>query len=163
VLIGFKSRFAEYVQTGSKTHTVRALRSPHKLGYRKSSPRVGEIAHCYCNPRQKSMRLLGRFQIVKVESIVIRSRPGQRSLAAGIGSIEIDGVILNGDEMERFAWMDGFRGNGLRSLQQMSLFWAEQHGCLETFHGQVIHWRFKSAHVEPTAPADGTLSGEAKT
>lgn len=51
MLLGFKRQFAKYVEEGSKTHTVR--------GFRKISPKVGDICHCYVDPRQKTMRLLG--------------------------------------------------------------------------------------------------------
>jgi hypothetical protein len=63
VLLGFKERFAPFVEEGSKTHTIRAKR--------KIRPRVGEICHCYANPRQKSMRLLGRFECIRVEDLRI--------------------------------------------------------------------------------------------
>jgi hypothetical protein len=63
MLLGFKRRFAPFVEEGSKTHTIRAKR--------KIRPKVGEVCHCYVDPRQKSMRLLGRFPCVKVETIDI--------------------------------------------------------------------------------------------
>ena len=39
MLLGFKSRFEQYVINGSKTHTIRRVK--------KVSPKVGEICHCY--------------------------------------------------------------------------------------------------------------------
>ena len=58
MLLGFKRRFAPFVEEGSKTHTIRAKR--------KIAPKVGETCHCYVDPRQKTMRLLGRWTCVKV-------------------------------------------------------------------------------------------------
>ncbi len=39
MLLGFQSRFEQFVAEGSKTHTIRA--------YRKRRPKVGEACHCY--------------------------------------------------------------------------------------------------------------------
>jgi hypothetical protein len=124
MLLGFQRRFAAYVEEGSKTHTIRALRL--------RPPRVGEICHCYEDPRQKSMRLLGRFPCVKVETIVIwESTSGP--------AVKVDGVQLAGDECNALAWRDGFRDQGhANAFRSMMQFWA---GRLP-FHGQIIHWRY---------------------
>lgn len=95
MLLGFKRRFAPFVEEGSKTHTIRALRALR--------PRVGETCHCYVDPRQKTMRLLGRFECVKVEPIEIYER------GSGTFGVVIAGEELTPDEKDALAWRDGFR------------------------------------------------------
>jgi hypothetical protein len=53
MLLGVKRRFAEFVEDGSTRRTIR--------GYRKMPPKIGEVCHCYVDPRPKTMRLLGRW------------------------------------------------------------------------------------------------------
>jgi hypothetical protein len=120
MLLGFKRRFEAQIVAGSKRHTIR--------GKRKIPPKVGETCHCYVDPRQKTMRLLGRWICVRVEDIEIR--------AAGFHSrvqIFIDGVRLDPHERELLARADGFA-----SWREMQGFWD---GRLP-FHGDVIHWHF---------------------
>jgi hypothetical protein len=128
MLLGFKRRFAPMVEDGSKTHTIR--------GERKITPRVGETCHCYVDPRQKTMRLLGRWQCVKVEEIAIEERHGRDT------AVWIDGIALSHDERNALAWRDGFRGRGKTgAFEEMMEFWK---GRLP-FAGHVIHWQYKSA------------------
>lgn len=156
MLLGFKRRFAPFVQDGSKTHTIRAER--------KRPPRVGEMCHCYVDPRQKTMRLLGRFQCVKVEPIEIYER------GDGAFGVVISGQELSRDEKSALAWRDGFRDAGRHgAFREMMSFWMRTHsdgrpvtyarngdpqvadlprrpGCVLAFRGQIIHWRFDEAH-----------------
>jgi hypothetical protein len=138
MLIGFKRQFAPHVEDGSKTHTVRAARV--------NAPRVGEIAHCYVDPRQKTMRLLGRFPVVRVQEIAILriDRPGVPLC------VEIDGVQLSPDEAEGFFWRDGFRPESyvgkLRlaafrypAIEMAAEFWKDRE---DTFRGLLIHWDY---------------------
>lgn len=118
------------VEDGSKTHTIR--------GKRKITPRVGEICHCYVDPRQKTMRLLGRWECVKVEEIRIEGGREKRS-GDFFGSVHIDGNRLDGDELDGLAWRDGFRSNGRDgAFTEMLEFWK---GRLP-FKGYVIHWDY---------------------
>jgi hypothetical protein len=149
MLLGFKRRFAPFVEEGSKTHTIR--------GVRKITPRVGEVCHCYVNPRQKTMRLLGRWACVKVEPIVIYE------CADGRFSVIVDGNELTPDEKDVLAWMDGFRDSGkvYGAFTFMMRYWVETHGDGRiidvnyrgepfapnhrkalAFEGHLIHWRF---------------------
>jgi hypothetical protein len=124
MLLGFKRRFAPYVEEGSKTHTIR--------GYRLNPVRVGEICHCYVDPRQKSMRLLGRSPCVRVQGIRIYE-------ARSTHSVVIDGCELTDDEMNALAWRDGFRDRGPHyAFQSMAAFWD---GRLP-FNGVIIHWDY---------------------
>jgi hypothetical protein len=129
MLLGFKRQFAPYVEEGSKTHTIRAQRADRKI------PRVGEVLHCYVDPRQKTMRLLGRFKCSRVEPIEIVGGYG------GIAQIIIAGESLDPPEMEALARRDGFRTGGLR---EMEAFWVKTHGIAPSyvFHGNLIHWEF---------------------
>ncbi len=129
MLLGFKRIFAPFVEDGSKTHTIRAER--------KIVPRVGETCHCYVDPRQKTMRLLGRFPCVRVQRVCIVGGLG------GISEIIIDGVSLHSDEMRKLAWADGFRQTS-DPLKEMCGFWQTEHGLDPSyiFEGQMIHWRF---------------------
>lgn len=139
MLLGFKRQFAPYVLDGTKTHTIR--------GIRKNAPKIGETCHCYVDPRQKSMKLLGRWPCVKVQSIRIdRAR------------VWIDDVELDRSEKDLLAWRDGFRFDGTVMelcdpplaketgcfINLMLAFWAKTHGG-EAFEGQMIHWDYRKA------------------
>lgn len=134
MLLGFKRQFAPYVEDGSKTHTVRS--------FRKLAPKVGDICHCYVDPRQKTMRLLGRWPCVRVEPITLDFEKH------GIGyrlRITIADQILSFDEATAFAHRDGFRGSD--SLDKMALFWMATKRLTDSldskpWHGLVIHWKY---------------------
>jgi hypothetical protein len=132
MLLGFKPRFAQYVEEGSKTHTIRAKR--------KIPPKVGETCHCYTGLRQKGARLLGRFRCVRVESIVIRhiERPGVPLC------VEIEGIQLSPDETDAFFWRDGFRPMleafaVHHSIEMAADFWKLGE---TSFEGYLIHWEY---------------------
>src|ERR1041384_1652859 len=116
MLLGFKRQFAPFVEDGSKFHSVR--------GFRKVSPRVGETAHCYVDPRQKTMRLLGRWPVVRVDPITLDMTKCGISYTL---RITIADHTLSLDEASAFAWRDGFR-DGDQSLKrtaldEMARFW----------------------------------------
>src|SRR5690348_14703111 len=98
MLLGFKARFAPFVEDGTKTHTIRATR--------KNPPRAGEICHCYTGLRQKGARLLGRWPCVKVEEILLEWLAIERGMTI---IISIDGVELDQAEANALAYRDGFR------------------------------------------------------
>jgi hypothetical protein len=121
MLLGFMRRFEPFVLDGSKTHTIRAKR--------KNTPKVGEICHCYVDPRRKTMRLLGRWPCVNVEEIIITR----------FMLVLIDGQPLSRDECNALAWRDGFRNSGRkRAYAEMMQFWE---GRLP-FKGHLIHWDY---------------------
>jgi hypothetical protein len=121
MLLGVKRRFAPFVEEGSKTHTIRSVR--------KNPPKVGELCHCYVDPRQKTMRLLGRWPCVRVEEILITEEH----------TVVIGGQVLDFDECNALAWRDGFRSRGRdQAFPEMMDFWA---GRLP-FRGHVIHWKW---------------------
>jgi hypothetical protein len=142
MMLGFKRRFAPYVHEGSKTHTIRA-----NCG---RTWKAGMRCDCYVDPRQKSMRLLGRFTCVKVEDIVIsrEPRPGTCETHPWL-FIEIEGICLEFDEANEFAYRDGFRELGRRrALEAMTMYWIAEMRRHPThrsfpFVGHVIHWKFE--------------------
>lgn len=138
MLLGFKRQFAPFVEDHSKTHTIR--------GFGKRRPfRVGDICHCYVDPRQRTMRLLGSWPCVKVEPITLDFDPD------GIGyilRITVGDQTLATDEAVALAWRDGFREfphMSRNALDEMAAFWIGS-GRLEDsldskpWHGQIIHW-----------------------
>lgn len=139
MLLGFKRIFAPFVEDGSKFHTIRATR--------KVPPRVGETCNCYVDPRQKTMRLLGRWPCVRVQDIVLSraTRPGTCEMHPWL-FIEVDGVCLDFDESNEFAWRDGFRERGpARALEFMTEYWVAEmarHPTHRTFpfRGHLIWW-----------------------
>ena len=94
--------------------------------------------HCYVDPLQKSMRLLGRFPCVRVDEIFIDSRVLNPD--ATKFDIRLNGVPLDWDEKNQLAWRDGFRPETGReyALIHMMEFWK---GRLP-FVGHLIHWDF---------------------
>lgn len=133
MLLGFKQRFAPFVEDGTKLHTIRAKR--------KVRPKVGEICHCYVNPRQKTMRLLRRSVCVRVDEITIFGN----GLWPDPLAIEINGHLLSRDEARDLAWLDGFRShpkNTILPLGEMAAFWKVTHGMKpgDVFVGDLIHW-----------------------
>lgn len=132
MLLGFKRRFAPFVEDGTKTHTIRGLR--------KITPRVGEIAHCYVDPRQKTMRLLGRWPIVRVEQIVITEFLNPMIPLA----VSVSGILLTADETQQLFWCDGFRDavddfTRYPAITLAAQFWKEQLKA-GAFRGHLIHW-----------------------
>ena len=129
MLLGFKARFAPFVEEGSKTHTIRAKR--------KIRPRVGETCHCYVNPRQKSMRLLGRFKCIRVEDLRIEVDVYKTTVR-----LFINGEYLSWDETEEFLWRDGFRGTHMSACLQALEFWGDKL-AMGPMHSDIVHWKYE--------------------
>lgn len=145
MLLGFKRRFAPFVEEGSKTHTIRAIgkRRPFK---------PGDICDCYVDPRQKTMRLLGRFECVRVEDITITEYFNPMIPLA----ISINGHLLSTDETESLLWRDGFRDKGgekYEAIHHAAEFWKDRLAGGKAFHGHLIHWRWKpgTANAKPAS------------
>lgn len=139
-LLGFKRRFADIVEDGSKRHTIRAVR--------KIPIKVGDVCHCYVDPRQRTMRLLGRWRCTKVQEIRIVA---QQAYSRGVPPLVIefvtDGksdIVLTSAETERLFWVDGFRDESADAepwphTRQAWEFWK---GKEFPFESQMIHWDF---------------------
>lgn len=148
MILGFKDRFEPMLTDGSKTHTIRS-------GKRW---KVGMRADLYLSPRNKNMRLLFRATVKRVQEIRISCDPNKRG--DGYPSAEttplaiktdiyIDGERLDPEELDLFAWRDGFREVDYKHgyWAQMVRFWEKQHGFGRSsfdFAGQIIHWDFES-------------------
>ena len=129
MLLGFKGMFAPFVQNGSKRHTIRRRR--------KIRPRVGDVAHCYVNPRQKTMRLLGRWPVTRVQEIEIKQSSHPARLL-----VTIDGAELDDLDVELLFHRDGFRDRNREPYQAMAqarMFWADK----LPFVGDLIHWDYE--------------------
>lgn len=121
-LYNFQKRFVPFIESGEKTHTIRAKRA--------RSPKVGETLHLYTGLRQKGARLLMRVLCTKVEEITIDALKG-RSLK-GMYEVTIDAMPLHSSEKKQLAIRDGFE-----NFKEMMEFWE---GRLP-FEGHIIHWR----------------------
>lgn len=127
MLLGFRDRFVPFVENGKKTHTIRKLR--------KRPPQVGQMCDCYARPRQKDMRLLGRWPCVKVDRVFI-------CRARLTVDVYVNDRKLSIDEKNDLAWNDGYRDRGLLDcFGEMVTDWLLMHGtnCFP-FEGHLIHW-----------------------
>jgi hypothetical protein len=132
MLLGFKRQFAPFVENGSKTHTIRGRGKRRRF-------EPGDSCDCYVDPRQRSMRLLGRFPCIAVEDIEIR----QTGIASRPLIVWIDGDVLSPDEADQLFHRDGFReitGESNGHMIQAAEFWG---GAKFPFFGDLIHWEFR--------------------
>jgi hypothetical protein len=139
--LGFKQRFVPMVEDGSKTHTMRG-------GTRW---RAGMRADLYTGPyRPGERRLIFRVIVERVERVEIEVL---RPLAANVhdvAAIRIEGVRLVDDEMDVFAWRDGFRPLGVCAsslcLRDMLEYWRDENGLSwrgkKRWSGQIIYWNY---------------------
>ena len=146
MLLGFKRQFAPFIEDGSKTHTIRAIR--------KIMPKAGECCHCYVDPRQKTMRLLGRWPCIRVQSIRIdfgENHPLR---------VWIDGVELDAPEVEALLRRDGFRSSkesAISATLEARDFWKVRL-IPGPWDGHLIHWDFN----EPLAQGAGPRAAAGK-
>lgn len=121
----FMKRFVPYVESGAKTHTIRARR--------KHPPKPGQTAYLYYGLRTIQCRKLLESPIVRVEEIRI-----QKDVFEDVPYITIDGIVISQDEVAALARNDGFD-----DVPSFWSFWKIFHLAHETpFEGHVIHWRF---------------------
>ena len=162
MLFSFKHRFVPLLLDGSKTHTIRALRKDGKVA------KVGETAHCFMNARQKSMTLLGRWTVARVEEFEVYTR-GDGTLAP-----MVDGEVLSLDEKNALAYRDGFRSED--PFLEMTRYWLSDlrvqgkiigicvtkkckplepkvvEGEGINFVGHITHWKFDPQTRNPNWP-----------
>lgn len=147
MLVGFKRQFAPFVREGSKRHTIRGQRRDGKV------PSIGEVLHCYSDPRQKTMELLGRWPCSGVEEILIIQVGDSLQLT-------VAGRKLDPSEAALFLWRDGFREwmaqsipeGHLIALTAANYFWLKR--LKESggrWAGNLIHW----AYDMPFVPTKG--------
>jgi hypothetical protein len=139
MLLGFKRRFAPFVLDGSKTHTIRGLR---KDGL---APKVGMTCHCYVDPRQRTMALLGRWPFVRAEDIRIYTR------ADGTFGVTVNRDELSLEEKNLLAHRDGFRSDW--PFFEMMRFWIDEHGHGQDLSRVICKWGSRPLFVEPRLAA----------
>lgn len=118
-LYGFKARWSNGVEDGTKPCTIRAKRKDGRV------PKPGQTAHCYTGLRTKHTRLLRRSPIVAVDDLEIYTT--DRIV------VTVAGRRLNSPELEALARMDG-HDSGLHMFK----FFAGTHGL--PFYGDLIKW-----------------------
>ena len=133
VAYSFNRQFMEPIQLGAKLQTVRGFRARHA--------RPGEPIQIYCGMRTRAC-----FKVIPDPvctevcevSIELEARLAAKHWIRGI---EIDGVALDGAEIEAFAFADGFGqpDSPEQARAKMERFWIEQHGP-GTFLGVLIKW-----------------------
>ena len=121
VAYSFKKQFAEPIDLGTKTHTIRAN------GKRRHA-RPGETLQLYMSMRTKQCRKLK-------ETPCTASAQVRLYLAAGRFRIVLDGAVLDVPQSEAFARRDGFP-----SLRDMAAYWQKEHPALDVFQGTVTSW-----------------------
>lgn len=120
-LLNFKKQFVPKIESGEKTHTIRATR--------KTPIRAGETLHLYTGLRQKGTRLLMRVPCTRVQPIRIETVRDGAVMA-------IDGQWYTQSECQQVAIRDGFA-----NWDEMVAFFADR----LPFTGQIIHWDFPGA------------------
>ena len=144
MLLGFRTRFHEFIKNGTKQHTIRRVK--------RCPPKVGETCHCYGDVRQKTMFLLGRWRCIAIDSIRIERNPNDAPIAL---KVHINGELLDADETIILFYRDGFRDPGRCPVLQARDFWDAGRPRRSSkpafpFEGQIIHWDFE--HPVRVAP-----------
>jgi len=120
MVLGFKRRFAPFVEDGSKTHSIREDKNDRW--------RPGVIVDAFVDPRQKTMRRLMPptpcIYTEPLEMIAIN----QSVVAVERIVLVIDGRRLDLDESNLFAWRDGFRHLRTDALDDSQVT-TETRGC----------------------------------
>lgn len=128
VAYNFKSGFVDRIHSGSKRQTVR-----RKGGKRHARP--GEAVQIYRGLRTVHARKIIPHPIcIGVDDIVILVDGEAQN---HIAYVEINGRRLSDDELEAFAWADGFL-----NARHFGRFWWMTHGA-GLFEGVVIRWEPK--------------------
>lgn len=104
-----------------KLQTIRADRKRHA--------RPGEEIQHYCGMRTKHCFLIGRSRCMAVETILMKIG------ANADMQIRIAGKNLSDRQAEECATNDGFG-----SIEDMWLFWREEHKDISRFSGVLIRW-----------------------
>jgi hypothetical protein len=155
MVLGFKRRFAPFVEDGSKTHSIREDKNDRW--------RPGVIVDAFVDPRQKTMRrLMPPTPCIYTEPLEMIA-VSQSLVAAERIVLVIDGRRLDLDESNLFAWRDGFRHEPVAGIDfsiddenpgyspktegcyaMMLQFWADLDRKL-TWRGKIVHWRYPNA------------------
>jgi hypothetical protein len=127
-LYNFKKRFVPFIESGEKTHTIRAKR--------KYPSKAGDMLYLYEGLRTKRARRILLTKCVRVDDIEIFVTGWNKRIPEPKAVIWIGGLKLSEDEIEAFAQRDGFE-----SFADMMKFWQDDRREFP-LRGDVIHWRF---------------------
>lgn len=124
VAYNFRARWADKVERGEKTQTIRR----HRNGGRHVRP--GERIQLYVGQRTKDCRKLGEGICTSVQEIEIDRPEGRRTIV-------LDGQVLCEDDVFAIASDDGFE-----TLDEMFAFFGDMHGL--PFSGVLIRWELEA-------------------
>ena len=133
MLLGFKPRFVDPIQDGTKFFT---MRNPRKV-----TPKIGEVLHMYTGLRTKWCKLITKQHTLKcIQQAVIRVSRGNkpaphiRTLTSIKIEISVDGRVLNSNEISQFVKYDGFE-----NCQDFAAYWLAEKKVV-TVTLDLFHW-----------------------
>ncbi|TBB53419.1 ASCH domain-containing protein [Rhizobium ruizarguesonis] len=141
VAYSFKAYFAPQIEDMTKSQTVRADRARHA--------QLGEMVQLYQGMRTRHCRR------IVADQICTANLPVQIKLSdlldELIASIVVNGIQLHREEVEEFAWKDGFHPDRLQLMHDggrpksarhnMGIFWQRHHPGVADFSGRLIQWK----------------------
>lgn len=148
-LYNFQERFVPFIQDGTKTHTIRAIR--------KYPQKVGALMHLFYGLRTKSAKRIISAQPCKKVNTIIITRDYKIYLIEGVMNArecELFGRtknkskafcynILNTNEKDELSWRDGFRiddkGTRIGCFDLMFRWWKQTHEL--PFAGHIQYWK----------------------
>lgn len=122
VAYSFKKQFAAPILAGQKLQTIRAV------GKRRHA-RMGDRIQLYIGMRTKHCRLIATRICASVHQVELRILPDADMTA------RVDGKLLTEIELGILARADGFG-----SIEDMWVFWRENHKNVTKFDGLLIKW-----------------------
>lgn len=121
VAYSFNPRFEVPIAEGWKTQTIRGPRERHA--------RPGDMLQLFVGQRTEQCRkICPDVRCTEVMKAII-----EFDADGFIDRIETDGVAVR--DLDAFAQREGFA-----DIDEMSEFWAENHGRLTVFQGVLIEW-----------------------
>lgn len=117
--LNFKKQFAEIVEQGFKTQTIRKQRKRGAIG-------VGDTITLYTGQRSPKCRKLGTGRCISSEAIVIETRY----------YVYLESKYLNVEKIEKLALDDGFS-----DWDEFFDFFEKTYHDPYPFHGVLIKWR----------------------
>lgn len=122
VAYSFKARFAEPILSNQKLQTIRPVGKRRHAG-------AGSLLQLYTGMRTKQCKLVATRRCASVHQILLLIMPNAEIEA------RIDGRMLGELELAALARADGFG-----SIEDMWLFWRENHKGVNKFDGLLIKW-----------------------
>lgn len=117
MLLGFKKRFVEPIQIGTKVFTCRKKR--------KTEPKIGETLHMYTGLRTANCtRISNKEKLISTQEVVVniivrKLKDNWKFKPTGNMEIKVDGRYLNIEEKEQFVKFDGFT-----SIEDFISYWC---------------------------------------